>query len=69
MISNKGVQKSTHYFTQISTRTLCFPQAYEEAQKRLKMAEDDQKNVVGALIWVLVCPLIGHLMVMNRIML
>lgn len=23
-------------------------QAYEEAQKRLKMAEDDQKNLVGA---------------------
>lgn len=24
-----------------------FLQAYEEAQKRLKMAEDDQKNMVG----------------------
>lgn len=24
-------------------------QAYEEAQKRLKMAEDDQNNMVGAL--------------------
>lgn len=32
------------------------------------MAEDDQKNVVGALIWVLVCSLIDCFMVMNRIM-
>lgn len=32
-----------------------FLQAYEEAQKRLKMAEDDQKNMVGALSWVSVC--------------
>lgn len=28
-----------------------FLQAYEEAQKRLKMAEDDQKNMVGAQSW------------------
>jgi len=28
-------------------------QAYEEAQKRLKMAEDDQKNMVGEFLFVL----------------
>ena len=34
---------------------LYFFQAYEEAQKRLKMAENDQKNMVGTQNWFYIC--------------
>lgn len=32
---------------QTRSRVVVFLQAYEEAQKRLKLAEDDQKNMVS----------------------
>lgn len=54
-LSSQDSQTCTHtlskkidpVFTQLNTCLFLF-QAYKEAQKRLKMAEDDQKNLVGA---------------------
>lgn len=42
----------THYAMHVNTfNVFVFLQAYEEAQKRLKMAEDDKKIMVDKLFW------------------